>query len=78
MFCIPKKDGHWKLAVGARKTGNALWKNYYFLFHDNKTDGKNYLKLGALTDEKTGENRREKEHCYEKNEWWNIWFYIYD
>jgi hypothetical protein len=65
-----KKELHWRIAVGARRTGSVFSETFYFLQHDNKDRGENGVKgrKAAL--------KRDNNNEYKTVEWWNPWFLV--
>jgi len=68
------KSGHWKIAVGTRASGNTAFPTYYFLFHENKTRGRNGI--GNTISITT--NKRDSNNEYKTVEWWNPWLRVND
>ena len=63
-LCVKKGSLHWMLAFGTYQSGNYLWRNYYFIFHDNETKG-------------VPKDANDKEN-YSQVDWWNPWLMVWD
>jgi hypothetical protein len=66
-----KKALHYRIAVGARRTGSVLWETFYFLQHDNKDTGEN------LVNGSSSALKRDSDNEYKTVEWWNPWFLVF-
>jgi hypothetical protein len=64
-----KKELHYRLAVGARRTGSVLSETFYFLQHDNSDKGET-----CITN--TSTLKRDTNSEYKTVEWWNPWFLV--
>jgi hypothetical protein len=69
VLCMSNNDLHWRIAVGARRTGSVLSETFYFLQHENKDMGENNTPSGSAL-------KRDDNSEYKTVEWWNPWFLI--
>jgi hypothetical protein len=73
VMCAPNKQLHYRVAVGARKTGSAFTETFYFLQHENADRGRNNVNNAI---DINGNNKRDNNGSYKTVEWWNPWFLV--